>query len=124
MAEHREDDLEEQEYRSLTSFEQQRYIKMMQELDKSFKDIEKKLNSDRAFLDLNNEFEPYKEEFESHMEFWKFKIMSWETRHSNKKKLASRLKDELEDHSNKYKESWTTMTVLDDEKDMEKITSY
>ena len=69
MTEHREDDLEEQEYWSLTSFEQQRCIKMMQELDKSFKDIEKKLNSDRAFLDLNNEFDPYKEEFESHMEF-------------------------------------------------------
>ena len=46
--------------------------------------------------------------------------MSWETRHSNKKKLVSRLKDELEDHSNKYKESWTTMTVLEDEKDIEK----
>ena len=80
MALHREDKLEEREFNSLIPFDQQRYIKMMQDLNKCFKDIEKKYNNDRAFLDMDKEIEPYKEEFDSYMDHWKHKIMSWETR--------------------------------------------
>ena len=51
MAGHMEDDLEEKEFKSLKSFEQQRFLKKIQEMDKRFKDWQTNLKN-RAFLDI------------------------------------------------------------------------
>ena len=104
MAINVEDDFEEMEFRSMKTFEQQRYMKMIEELDNCFRDIENKLKNDRIFLDADYEYDPYKEQFDDFMEHWNYKISSWEIRHPDKKTLVMRLKRELERHSKNFKE--------------------
>ena len=90
----------------------------MQDLNMCFKDIESKYNHDRAFLDMDKDLEPYKEEFDSYMEHWKHKVVSWEMRNPDKTKLSSRLREELEVHSNNYKENYNAVTEIVDERDI------
>ena len=112
MAGFTEDDLEETEFRSLKPFEQQRYVKKIQELDKCLQDIEtclrNKCKNNSTIIEIE-ELELNKEQFDDQLVNWSFKISSWVTRHPEKKGLSARLKAELELHSNKYYEIYNSL---------------
>ena len=115
MADYSEDVIEEKEFRSLNTFEQQRYLKKIQEIDKCFKDLEKDLNN-RAFIDIE-EVEDYEENFDHELSNWTDKIALWESRHPDKKSLSNRMYKELESYMNKYKKIQASIVDnLDDDK--------
>ena len=104
-----EDDLEEAEFRSMKPFKQQRYLKMIHQLDDCFRDIQSKLKNNRVFLDIDDNYEPYKEQLDDYIEHWNYKITSWESRHSDQKTLVLSLKKELEKHTNNFNENYNAL---------------
>ena len=83
----KEDILEEEEFRSLSAFEQQRYMKYIENMDKEFKEINielKQKSNDRELLDIQALSE-HKERFKDHLEYWNSKLLAWETKYEEKK---------------------------------------
>ena len=112
MAAIKEDRFEEEEFGSLSPFEQQRFMKKTQELDKCFRELQtclkRRFTNEREFLDIQ-ELEIYEEQYDDHINKWTYQITSWEQKHSNKQRLSARLKEELEKHSNNYKEIYNSI---------------
>ena len=101
----KEDILEEEEFQSLTPYEQQRYNKKVQEINKCFQDIltdfKKKWDNEKYIIDIQA-LEDHKEQFDDHLSNWRYKISIWKERKSQQKKLSARLEQEVENYLNKY----------------------
>ena len=121
MAGHMEDDLEEKEFKSLKSFEQQRFLKKIQEMDKRFKDLHTNLKK-RAFLDIQ-EMEDYKQFFNDEIDYWTYEISSWESKYSDKKKLSARIHKELMQNSKQYREMYASLLENFEDKDQNGLKS-
>ena len=121
MAGHMEDDLEEKEFKSLKSFEQQRFLKKIQEMDKRFKDLQTNLKN-RAFLDIQ-EMEDYKQFFNDEIDYWTYEISSWESKYSDKKKLSARIHKELMQNSKQYREMYASLLENFEDKDQNGLKS-
>ena len=103
MAVIKEDKYEEEEFRSLSPFDQQRFTKKMQEMNMCFKEIIlnlKKIREQQVFDLLALEI--YREQFDDQMDRWTHQISSWETKNPGKTSLTNRLKQDLACHSNDY----------------------
>ena len=100
----KEDDLEEEEFRSMSTWEQQRYHRKMQEMNQCFEDIltdfkrkcEEKIYLDEEFLKI------HKENFNDHLSNWRYQISKWKERNSEKKKSSVNLEQELGNYLKKY----------------------
>ena len=93
MAQLKEDVEEEQEFRSLSSFYQQRYMKIIQDMEDQFKEIRSELKQkckEKEFQDIQA-LDPYKERFEDQIDYWNSKLVIWESKHNEKKRLSRRL---------------------------------
>ena len=103
MAVIKEDKYEEEEFRSLSPFDQQRFTKKMQEMNMCFKEIIlnlKKIREQQVFDLLALEI--YREQFGDQINRWTHQISSWETKNPGKTSLTNRLKQDLACHSNDY----------------------
>ena len=81
-----EDDMEEKEFWSLSTFEQQRYMKNIQDMDKQFKEIQnelKKKGEDGYFPDVQALIDQ-KEQFDNEIRYWNSKVLSWDTKYEKK----------------------------------------
>ena len=105
MSVYKEDHLEEQEFQLLTSYEQQRYMRKLQEFDERFREIKSQLknnwNNDQEYID--NEFiESQKELFDDLMSHSKHQVLTWKDRNSGKESLSARLNNELDSHLKEF----------------------
>ena len=111
----KEDVLEEEEFRSLSTFEQQRFMKSSQDMDKEFKEIQTDLKQKckaRKLLDFQA-LNDHKERFDDHMRYWDSKLLSWDIKYEEKKKLSGRLKKEAEIHEQMYLNIYTKIKKHD-----------
>ena len=77
MAQLKEDVEEEQEFRSLSSFYQQRYMKIIQDMEDQFKEIRSELKQkckEKEFQDIQA-LDHYKERFEDQIDYWNSKLV-------------------------------------------------
>ena len=88
----KEDILEEEEFQSLSPFYQQRYMKIIQDIDDQFKEILCQLKQkckEKEFKDIQDLLH-HKEQFEFQVDYWKSKLLTWELKHEGKR-LTRRL---------------------------------
>ena len=100
----KENAIEEEEFESLTPFEQQRFTSKLQYMEECFREVNNKLKenyNDAEFFDaLVLEFS--REEFDDQISRWTHFISTWENRNSEQKYLGKRLHKEIDDNSNKF----------------------
>ena len=113
------DEFNEEEFRSMTPFEQQRYTKKVQKLNRSFRDILQSLKekSEKQINGLDEQgLSEHKEQFEDHLSLWRHHI-SLQKGTKSREKLSERLEREIEHHVNKYMELYSsTLEELRSEK--------
>ena len=100
----KEDDEEEREFWSITSYEQQRYTLKIQDIENKFKEI---LTSMRTKVEYGYFFDMQaldenKELVDDQVSHLRYQVSSWRKRNSDKKSLSSRLEKEIDMNYKKY----------------------